>query len=59
MLNNITTGNFDDDFEKISKCDWIIEVVVERLDIKISFLKKWISIVKLDPSFLAIHPEFN
>ena len=34
MLNNITTGNFDDDFEKISDCDWIIEVVVERLDIK-------------------------
>lgn len=34
MLNNITTGNFDDDFEKISECDWIIEVVVERLDIK-------------------------
>ena len=34
MLNNITTGNFDDDFDKISECDWIIEVVVERLDIK-------------------------
>ena len=34
MLNNITTGNFDDDFDKISDCDWIIEVVVERLDIK-------------------------
>ena len=33
-LSNITTGNFDDDFEKIENCDWIIEVVVERLDIK-------------------------
>ena len=33
-LSNITTGNFDDDFEKIEDCDWIIEVVVERLDIK-------------------------
>lgn len=30
----ITTGNFDDDFEKISECDWILEAVVERLDIK-------------------------
>ena len=34
MLNNISTGNFEDDFHKISDCDWIIEVVVERLDIK-------------------------
>ncbi len=31
---NITTGNFDDDLPKIADCDWIIEVVVERLDIK-------------------------
>ena len=30
----ITIGNFDDDFEKIADCDWVIEVVVERLDIK-------------------------
>lgn len=33
-LKNITTGNFTDDFEKIKHCDWIIEVVVERLEIK-------------------------
>ena len=32
--SRIKTGNFDDDFETISTCDWIIEVVVERLDIK-------------------------
>ena len=32
--SRITTGNFDDDFSKINDCDWIIEVVVERLDIK-------------------------
>ena len=30
----ITTGNFDDDLSKISDCDWVIEVVIERLDIK-------------------------
>jgi len=30
----IETGNFDDDMSKIADCDWIIEVVVERLDIK-------------------------
>ncbi len=30
----INVGNFDDDFAKIKDCDWIVEVVVERLDIK-------------------------
>ena len=30
----ITTGNFDDNMKDIVNCDWIIEVVVERLDIK-------------------------
>ena len=30
----IETGNFDDDLPRISVCDWIIEVIVERLDIK-------------------------
>ena len=33
-LKNITTGNFTDDFEKIKDYDWIIEVVVERLEVK-------------------------
>jgi 3-hydroxyacyl-CoA dehydrogenase len=30
----IKTGNFDDDMPKIADYDWVIEVVVERLDIK-------------------------
>ena len=34
FADRITTGNFDDDMQKISGCDWVIEVVVERLDIK-------------------------
>ncbi|MCC7244398.1 MAG: 3-hydroxyacyl-CoA dehydrogenase/enoyl-CoA hydratase family protein [Saprospiraceae bacterium] len=34
FAGRITVGNFDDDFPKIKDCDWIIEVVVERLDIK-------------------------
>jgi 3-hydroxyacyl-CoA dehydrogenase len=32
--NRIKTGNFEDDMSKIADADWIIEVVVERLDIK-------------------------
>ena len=34
FASRIETGNFDDDMSKISACDWIIEVVIERLDIK-------------------------
>ncbi len=30
----ITTGNFTDNMENISSCDWIIEAVIERLDVK-------------------------
>jgi 3-hydroxyacyl-CoA dehydrogenase len=30
----ITTGNIEDDLSKISDCDWVVEVVIERLDIK-------------------------
>ena len=33
-VSRITTGNMDDDMAKIADCDWIIEVVIERLDIK-------------------------
>ena len=34
FASRITTGNFDDDLAKIADCDWTIEVIVERLDIK-------------------------
>ncbi|TBN04803.1 3-hydroxyacyl-CoA dehydrogenase/enoyl-CoA hydratase family protein [Hyunsoonleella flava] len=32
--SRITTGNLEDDISKVKDVDWIIEVVVERLDIK-------------------------
>src|SRR5215217_167664 len=34
VLSKISTGNFEDDMAKIAVCDWVIEVVVESLDIK-------------------------
>lgn len=34
FASRITTGNMEDDMSKISDSDWIIEVVIERLDIK-------------------------
>ena len=40
FVSRITTGNLDDDLQKISDADWIIEVVVERLDIKKQVFEK-------------------
>ena len=34
FAHRIETGNFDDDLQELAGCDWILEVVVERLDIK-------------------------
>jgi 3-hydroxyacyl-CoA dehydrogenase len=34
VVKKITTGNFTDNMKDIASCDWVIEVVVERLDIK-------------------------
>jgi 3-hydroxyacyl-CoA dehydrogenase len=34
VVNLITTGNFEDDMKDIASCDWILEAVVENLDIK-------------------------
>lgn len=40
FVSRISTGNFDDDFEKIADADWVVEVVVERLDIKNQIFEK-------------------
>ncbi len=40
FASRISTGNLDDDLHKIKDVDWIIEVVVERLDIKKSVFEK-------------------
>ena len=36
----VTTGGFDDDLRRIADVDWIIEAVVERLDVKRTLLEK-------------------
>jgi len=36
----VTVGNFDDDLKKLADVDWIIEAVVENLDIKRALLRK-------------------
>ncbi|MBS1588509.1 MAG: 3-hydroxyacyl-CoA dehydrogenase family protein, partial [Bacteroidetes bacterium] len=34
ISKHISIGNLEDDLFRIAECDWIIEVVVERLDVK-------------------------
>ena len=36
----ITTGGFDTDLARVKECDWILEAVVERLDLKQALLAK-------------------
>jgi len=36
----VTTGSFDADLGRVRECDWIIEAVVEQLDIKRGLLQK-------------------
>lgn len=36
----ITPGNFDDDLDKLKDVDWIIEVIVEKLEIKKGLFEK-------------------
>src|SRR5690554_2325772 len=40
FVNRITTGNFEDNMKDISDCCWIIEVVIEKLDIKKQILEQ-------------------
>ena len=40
VVKMISTGNFDDNLKEISGYDWVIEVVVERLEIKKALYEK-------------------
>lgn len=40
FVSRIKTGNFDDHLQEIKNCDWIIEAIIERLDIKKSLFEK-------------------
>jgi len=44
----IHTGNFEDDWARLAECDWIIEVVVERLDVKRQVLSRLEGVRKPD-----------
>ena len=39
-INNIKVGNIKEDFDVVKKADWIVEAVVERIDIKHEIYEK-------------------
>ena len=39
-INNIKVGNIADDFSVVEKADWVVEAVVERIDIKHQIYEK-------------------
>lgn len=61
FVSRITTGNFEDDLKRIGEADWIIEVIVERLDTKralfekVDTYRKSGSIVSSNTSGIPIH----
>ena len=41
-IENIDVGNINDDFKVVSEADWVVEAVVERIDIKHNIMKKFL-----------------
>ena len=39
-INNINVGNINDDFNIVKDADWVVEAVVERIDIKHNIYEK-------------------
>ena len=44
----IETGTIEADFDKLAECDWIVEAVVERLDIKRDLYKRLDAVIRDD-----------
>ena len=57
----VTTGNLEDHLELLKECDWIIEVVLEKLDVKqalyhkIEAVRKEGAVVSSNTSTLPLH----
>ena len=39
-IDNIRVGNIEENFDLVGKADWVIEAVVERIDIKHNLYEK-------------------
>ncbi len=48
----ITAGNIDDHLDRVADCDWIVEAIIERTDIKRALYEK-LEAVRKDGSFVS------
>lgn len=61
FAGRITTGNLTDDLDKIKDCDWVIEVILENLEIKkqlferVDKVRKKGSLITSNTSSIPIH----
>lgn len=61
VVDRITTGNFEDDMKDITSCDWVLEAVVENLDIKkkvfdqVEMHRKQGTLISTNTSGIPIH----
>ena len=47
-IDNIKVGNIEEDFDIVKKADWVVEAVVERIDIKHNLYEKILKTTKKD-----------
>ncbi len=47
-VKRVTPGNVEDDLKKLKDCDWVVEAIVEKLDIKRDLYEKLEKIVRPD-----------
>ncbi|MDA9617231.1 3-hydroxyacyl-CoA dehydrogenase NAD-binding domain-containing protein [Candidatus Pelagibacter sp.] len=61
QINNIQVGNIEDNFDVVNEADWVVEAVVERIDIKHNIYEKIFkdrkegAIVSSNTSSIPIH----
>ncbi|PID60280.1 MAG: 3-hydroxyacyl-CoA dehydrogenase [Gammaproteobacteria bacterium] len=48
VAGNIETGNLEDDFDRLGDADWVVEAIVERLDIKRDLYHRLMDVVSED-----------
>ena len=52
----VTTGGFDDGLPRLGEADWIVEAVVEQLDVKRALLERWTRPAARDRSSARTRP---
>jgi 3-hydroxyacyl-CoA dehydrogenase len=48
LAENIRLGNFEDDFERLKEADWVLEVIIEKLEAKQELMARLEPVVKDD-----------